>query len=181
MMTCRSGVLWLLPLLLLPAGATGTTLCSKKNGAVFLRPGDACPKKETRVSPTVSGLQGPAGQQGPQGPPGPPGEDGFDGEDAEPLDPSLLPLAAGVIDADGSPANATEDVDSRFDAGLKAYVITFSEPYVVGQHVVVVTPISTTPRTVTTASASGGGLAVKVFDGSGQEVQDNFSFVIYRP
>ena len=90
----------------LSGSPNASVLCTKKSGAVFLRSGESCGRKETRLSPTTLGLQAPAG---------PPGQDG---EDA---DTSLLPIAFGVVGADGSLTSGTDNVeptlrgDNRFD------------------------------------------------------------------
>jgi len=91
----------------LRAATDAAVLCAKKSGAVFMRSGDTCNRKEARLSRATLGLQAPAG---PAGPPGPPGRDGQDGEDA---DTSLLPIAFGVVNADGSLASGTDNIDRQ--------------------------------------------------------------------
>src|SRR5438093_11068813 len=135
-----------------------SVLCTKKSGAVFVRTGDNCGRKESRLSPATLGLQAPAR------PPGPSGQDGADGEDA---DTSLLPIAFGVVGADGSLTSGTDNVgpilrgDNRFEIRIA------DRFYTVDDFVTVVTAVSTDFRTTTTAATTSGNLVVTVFDASG--------------
>ena len=113
----RIRLLSLIGLSILTTRAEGALLCANKKGAVFFRTG-TCKGKETQVSPDVAGLRGP------QGPPGPRGKDSEKGEDA---DMTKLPIAFGVIGADGSVTTATDNVDATFDSGAAAYIITIDE------------------------------------------------------
>ncbi len=90
-------------------------------------------------------------------------------------------MAFGVIDADGSVASGTDNVFAYFDQELDAYRITvLGVAYSTSSHTTVVTPISATARTATTASAPGGDLGVRIYDATGAIVQDNFSFLVFQ-
>ena len=152
-----------------------SVLCTKKSGAVIVRTGDSCGRKETRLSPATLGLQAPAG---PAGPPGPPGQDGQDGEDAG---TSLLPIAFGVVDADGSFVSGTDNVESVLRGDNRFEIRIADRFYTVDDFVTVATAVSTAFRTTTTAATSTGNLVVTIFDASGSPVADNFSFAIFEP
>src|SRR6266849_5456044 len=136
-----------------------SVLCTKKSGAVFLR--DNCGRKESRLSPATLGLQAPAG------PPGPPGQDGADGEDA---DTSLLPIAFGVVGADGSLTSGTDNVEPILRGDNRFEIRIADRFYTVDDFVTVVTAVSTDFRTTTTAATSNGDLVVTVFDATGSPV-----------
>jgi hypothetical protein len=158
-------------------------LCAKKTGAVFLRDGDVCKRHENRVNTAVAGLQGPPGQPGRDGDDGSDGEDGDPGEPGEQGPPGQPPLAAGVVNADGTLGASSRNFHATFDQAQTRYIITIDDvDYAVGSYVTVVTPISINPRTVTSAqTTTGGRLVITVFDGSGTPVQDNFSFAVFEP
>ena len=153
----------------LSGSPNASVLCTKKSGAVFLRSGESCGRKETRLSPTALGLQAPAG---------PPGQDGADGEDA---DTSLLPIAFGVVGADGSLTSGTDNVEPILRGDNRFEIRIADRFYTVDDFVTVVTAVSTDFRTTTTAAMSSGNLVVTVFDASGSPVADNFSFAVFEP
>ena len=146
-----------------------SVLCTKKSGAVIVRTGDSCGRKETRLSPTTLGLQAPAG---------PPGQDGADGEDA---DTSLLPIAFGVVGADGSLTSGTDNVEPILRGDNRFEIRIADRFYTVDDFVTVVTAVSAGFRTTTTAATSSGNLVVTVSDASGSLVADNFSFAVFEP
>jgi len=146
-----------------------SVLCTKKSGAVIVRTGDSCGRKETRLSPATLGLQAPAG---------PPGQDGADGEDA---DTSLLPIAFGVVGADGSLTSGTDNVEPILRGDNRFEIRIADRFYTVDDFVTVVTAVSAGFRTTTTAATSSGNLVVTVFDASGSPVADNFSFAVFEP
>src|SRR5439155_4008018 len=150
----------------LSGSPNASVLCTKKSGAVFLRSGESCGRKETRLSPTTLGLQAPAG---------PPGQDG---EDA---DTSLLPIAFGVVGADGSLTSGTDNVEPTLRGDNRFEIRIADRFYTVDDFATVVTAVSTDFRTPTTAATSSGNLVVTVFDASGSPVADNFSFAVFEP
>jgi hypothetical protein len=84
----------------------------------------------------------------------------------------------GVINPDGSVASGTGDFDARYDRPGGFYEIELWDTYSPSRFSTVVTPIGSEFRTATTGTANGN-LAVKVFDATGNAVQENFSFVVF--
>ena len=96
-------------------------------------------------------------------------------------DTSLLPIAFGVVDADGSLASGTDNVESVL-RGDNRFAIRIADRFYTGDDfVTVATAVSTAFRTTTTAATSTGNLVVTIFDASGSPVADNFSFAIFGP
>ncbi|HEY1281939.1 MAG TPA: hypothetical protein VGF22_19810 [Acidimicrobiales bacterium] len=93
-----------------------------------------------------------------------------------------IPIAYGLIKSDGSKLSGTANVTSSFDSASTRYLMTIAgESYTNVSYITVVTPLAgSTPLSVT-STASSGRLVVKVWNLSGNAVQNSFSFVTYKP
>jgi len=92
-----------------------------------------------------------------------------------------LPIAYAAINSNGTIAKGTPNVSCSWNASLKQYEITISdERYYYNDYVTVVTPMGGSPRMACTASI-GGKLLIYIFDLTGTRIQEDFSFVMYKP
>jgi hypothetical protein len=93
------------------------------------------------------------------------------------------PLAYGVINSAGTFLSGTPNVSATFDSATKQFLITIAgESYDSAKFTTTVTPLTGTgPSFPTTATVTGGKLAVTFFNLSGTKVQKAFSFVTYKP
>lgn len=92
-----------------------------------------------------------------------------------------LPIAYGVINADGSVQSATSNVGCSWNANSMRYEISISgETYHLLDYVTTVEPIGEDPVMTSTNSVSGK-LLVIVFNSSGSKTQNLFHFVVYKP
>ena len=94
---------------------------------------------------------------------------------------ALNPVAYGIIRADGTVLAATPNVSCAWNSSTSRYEITIDgESYYYLHYITNVTVKSSSPRIATTGSVMSK-LLVSVFDIDGNLVQDNFSFIVYKP
>jgi hypothetical protein len=91
-----------------------------------------------------------------------------------------LPIAYAFIDEDGSVRAGTSNITSTWDAGSDRYEISIAgENYYYADYVAVVTPSGSALRPRT--GSVGGDLLVYLYNDSGDLVQEDFQFVIFKP
>jgi len=92
-----------------------------------------------------------------------------------------LPIAYGVINADGSIYSATSNVSCSWNSTNSRYELGFTgESYFFRDFVTTVQSVGDDLIFTSTNSLSGK-LLVKLFDTSGSNIQNTFNFVVYKP
>ena len=96
---------------------------------------------------------------------------------------TTLPVAYGVVGADGSLASGSPNVSSTWNSSDSWYEITISgHSYFWSEYVTVVTLFAGCDHESTVRTSSvGGDLLVIVYDGTGSEAQCDFQFVTHKP
>jgi hypothetical protein len=93
---------------------------------------------------------------------------------------NLLPICYGNVSSTGfANAGSGNFTVSRLTTGWYAITIT-GESYQFQQYVTVVTPTGSTTPVISTIGSGGGNLYVYTFNLAGTEVDNQFSFVVYK-
>lgn len=96
---------------------------------------------------------------------------------------SALPVAFGYVNADGtlSVDGSTSNVSVSLDAGGPRYLITIDgQAYSAPQYAAVISPIGTGARFASSGWV-GGDLTVYIRDSGGTQVQNAFTFAVFKP
>ena len=92
-----------------------------------------------------------------------------------------VPICYGTVNANATIASGTPNFTSSWD-GAGFYVIQIEgENYNSPNYTTVITPIGGTPLIATSNTLTGTYLTVRIFNLTGTNVQNGFSFVVYKP
>jgi hypothetical protein len=92
-----------------------------------------------------------------------------------------MPICYGTVNANGTIASGTPNFSCNWD-GAGYYVIQIEgENYNAANYTTLITPISGNPLIATSSPLTGAFLTVRIFNLTGTNVQNGFSFVVYKP
>ncbi|MBI3260650.1 MAG: hypothetical protein HYZ54_14420 [Ignavibacteriae bacterium] len=92
-----------------------------------------------------------------------------------------MPICYGTVNANATIASGTPNFSCSWD-GAGFYVIQIEgENYNSPNYTTVITPIGGTPLIATSNTLTGTFLTVRIFNLTGTNVQNGFSFVVYKP